>query len=702
MRAEVRPGAVDGADPGSASVNSASRRDALLGSVLIALATLLAYSNAFNASFHFDDHHVIVENEALRSIRSLWPPSGNRWVGYLSFALNYQLGGLSVFGYHLVNLIIHVVNGILVSWLTTLILQTPALRSANWRPLTRRYLPLTTGLLFALHPVATQAVTYVAQRFTSLATLFCLSSIALYVAARLSPWPSERASARVLWQYGLAIVAAVAAMRTKEISFTLPFVVVGFELVLFGQRRRLLPVTPIAATALLVIWGVGRDHRQIADVLGDATRFAAETSLIPRSVYLVTQTRVVVRYLQLLFLPIGQNLDYEFPLSGSVWDVRVLLAVSVLIAVWVFVILLFQFARRANRPEGTLVFLGTAWFFVTLSVESSIIPIVDVINEHRMYLPAVGGAIVLGTALLSAVERVWPLGQPALRVAAALLVYAGPLGVATYARNRVWKDEVTLWSDVVSKSPNLPRAHNNLAEALLRIGDSSGAVREAREAIRLSPRFAQAHGLLAEAFFAQGRIADGIPEARESLRLDPTLAIPHVDLGDVYASIGRYGDAVREYQDAIRVDPRLARAHINLGVAYERLMLPDEATREYRETLRLEPGNALAHYFIGNVLYQGNHLDDAIREYREAIRLDPGFANARCDLGHIYFQRGQFAEAVNEHREAIRVAPRLPLAHDNLADDYQAVGLFDEAARERREAARLARDQAASTTRIDR
>ncbi len=294
-------------------------REALVSILVIAAGTILAYSNTFGASFHFDDEQNIVKNPAIRDLFALSPLS-TRYLGFLSFALNYRLGGVAVLGYHLRNVLIHVCNGLLVFWLAALTLRTPVLRRADTGRLVRRFLPLAAGLLFAVHPVQTEAVTYVVQRFASMATLFFISSIALYVKARMEIEQEPRSNGRVAVLYALSVVSAVAAMKTKEISFTLPLVAAGYELLFFTprSRRSLLLLAPLAATALLVPLGLATQGRSFGDVLEDARRVVADAPGIPRSVYFLTQPRVVVRYLRLLVLPTGQNLDYDFTLCGDV------------------------------------------------------------------------------------------------------------------------------------------------------------------------------------------------------------------------------------------------------------------------------------------------------------------------------------------------------------------------------------------------
>ncbi len=620
--------------------------------LLIAGATVLVYSNTFDASFHFDDVQNIVQNERVHDLGKLWPPSGARWLGELSFALNYRFGGLHVIGYHAVNLLIHICNGLLVFALAKSTLRTPSLRDASLSPLVRRYVPLASGLLFALHPVQTQAVTYVVQRFASLATFFYLLSVVLYVRSRLSLETERAPKGIAACAYALSIVAAAAAMKTKEISFTLPITVAGYELLLFGTRRRLRLVLPFAATALLVAPSLAPAR---PDALGVTGHFAAETAEISRWTYLLTQSRVLVTYVRLLFFPVGQNLDYDFRLSSSVTDPDVLLAASSLLVMAGFAVVVLIRARRSNRADGVLAFFGIAWFFLTSSVESSVIPIRDVIYEHRMYLPSAGAAVALGTGLLAGVDALRFRSPVGLRVSVALLIATGPLGIATYARNFVWRDEASLWSDVAAKSPNKARVRYNLGHVFQDLERLDDAVREYRQAIRLDPGFPDPHTNLCNLLQDIRRWDEAVGECLAAIRLAPQLPNPHYNLGNVHRATGRLEDAASEYREAIRLDPSMAVAHNNLGGVYELTRDFDRALLEYREAARLAPDSADAHYNLAYAYQVHGDLDGAEREYRETLRLDPMRANAHADLGNVYRLKGRLDDAAREHHDASRL-----------------------------------------------
>jgi protein O-mannosyl-transferase len=536
-------------------------------SLLVAAGTVLAYANALDGAFLFDDFGAIVDNPGLRQPglpATWWSP---RWVGDLTFALNFKLGGLEVLGYHLVNLVIHVANGLLVFALARTILRTPALREAAAGPLLRRHLPLVAATLFALHPMATQAVTYVVQRYASLATLFFLVALLLHLRARLALEEGGRARAGAAAGFALAVLAAACAMKTKEIAFTLPVVALGLELLCFQGPlgRRALLLGPLAATALLV--PLAHLGAEPAARLG---RALAETDTIPRGIYLLTQARVVVTYLRLLFLPVGQHLDRDFPLSASILDPAVLLSLGLLAALLWLALWRLAAARRAGRAAGVLAFLGVGWFFVTLSVESSVLPIRDVFFEHRVYLPSVGWAIAVGTALLVGLERLRLGLAPGLQVGALVLVVGAPLGAATHARNHVWKDELSLWGESVARSPGKARPHHALGVALANAGRVPEAIEQYQLALRLKLGYPEALVNLGDAYRAIGREEDALRIYQQTVLVAPTVPEAHNNLGAMYEARGRLAEALGCYREALRLDPRQAHARRNLARLLQR------------------------------------------------------------------------------------------------------------------------------------
>lgn len=219
--------------------------------ISIIVIGLLAYSNTFHVPFHFDDTYNIIANYKLKDLNNFWPPSGSRWAGFLTFALNYHFGGLDVVGYHIINLAIHILNAILVYWLVILTFKTPFFSNqqsavSNQKKQTLiypfTYLPLFIALIFVSHPIQTQAVTYIVQRFTSLATMFYLLSLVIYIKFRSQQSAisgQQKLPATRYTLYAVSFLSAILAMKTKEIAFTLPVVIALYEFMFFeGNIKR--------------------------------------------------------------------------------------------------------------------------------------------------------------------------------------------------------------------------------------------------------------------------------------------------------------------------------------------------------------------------------------------------------------------------------------------------------------------------------
>jgi len=283
--------------------------------LLLSLLDTLIYSNTFSIPFQFDDADNIVQNPQVKDLANFFDLSGSRYVGFLSFALNYSVGGLQVFGYHLVNLFIHITNSFLVYSLVLLLFKAEShhspLTTQDLQLTTAPWIALATALLFVAHPIQTQAVTYIVQRFASLVTLFYLLTVVCYLKWRLA---SSETRSRFLW-YGGAVLSTVLAMKTKENSFTLPFMILLVEAVFFRSfnKRRWVALIPFLLTLLIIPVSRG-------DALGEAEGFARDTTAISRSEYLFTQFRVIVTYIRLLFLPIYQNLDYDYQSIIPYWN----------------------------------------------------------------------------------------------------------------------------------------------------------------------------------------------------------------------------------------------------------------------------------------------------------------------------------------------------------------------------------------------
>jgi hypothetical protein len=379
----------------------------ILSVFLIAILAIIIYSNTFHASFHFDDHPAIVENYSIHrfDVKEILFNS-SRPILNLTFALNYYFGKLNVFGYHLVNLILHIANGILLYFILFLTInriiptnpRNPSNTTNSTNPInpinsSNFRIPLYASLIFISHPIQTQAVTYIISRSSVLATSFYLLALLLFIKAfKLRAESEEHLTQPSKLYLGCAVIASCLAMGTKQIAVTLPLMILVYDfyfvsngnLKLMKSRWKfhLLMFSTIAIVIYLSLSGlklfVSFDYAKGVPM--------PQTEPITSFQYFLTQLHVIPYYIKLLFVPVNLNLDYDWPITRSI-DFSTMLYFVLLMSIVIIAIVMF---RRAK-----LVSFGIVWFFVTLSVTSSFIVIYDVIFEHRLYLPSVGFCIVI-------------------------------------------------------------------------------------------------------------------------------------------------------------------------------------------------------------------------------------------------------------------------------------------------------------------
>jgi Flp pilus assembly protein TadD len=562
--------------------------------IVVVLVGAAVYARSLRGEFVFDDTAQLRDNPLLRDVGNYLPGGAgyrampNRFVAYVTFALNYRLGGPSTLGFHLFNVAVHVANGLLVLALVRLAFQAPVLRRSELAR-SAPAIGLAAAALFVVHPLQTQAVAYLVQRLTSLATFFYLAAVVLYVAWRISP-EGRATRVRRLACYAGAIVTTLLAMRTKEIAFTLPLALVLVEVCfLEGPRwRRLRDLVPFLATLAIIPLSLLRLDRPAGQVLSDVSEATRLDTNLPRLDYVTTELAVIARYVRLLLVPVGQNADYDFPIYRSLLHAPVLAGAALVVSSAAGAVLLYVRTRRPAAeggldPGARLAGFGLAWFLLGLAVESSVIPIVDVIFEHRVYLPSVGAFVAAATGAAFLARRLSPARADAALLAgvAAVALVLGPL---TIRRNEVWTSRLALWSDVVERSPAKRRAHYNLANALGDANRTAAAIEHYEAALRIDPTYSPAYNNLAAALMQQGRRAEATAVLRSAILVDPKNAAPLYNLASMQLEDPAYAaEAIDLLRKAIELQPGFGAAYMNLSVAYNR-------QRRFAETIRLVEG----------------------------------------------------------------------------------------------------------------
>ncbi len=541
---------------------------------LISCLGIIVYSNTFYCSFHFDDNFLIVHNLAITNINNLkniWEYLPCRFILYLSFALNYHFHQLDIMGYHLVNLGIHLISAILVWWLTLLTVSTPLIKKDKING-QADLIALCAGLIFVTHPIQTESVTYIAQRSSSMVTLFYLASLCFYAKSRLVN------SSRVLSlsYYIFSLIFAFMAMLTKEIAITLPLMILLYEICFFTIKKSLnwkyivpvlLMVFFIPLTMLLFSSAKAINYQEIQHVIKGSSE-------IPALHYLLTQFRVMVTYLRLIFFPFNQNLDYDYPIYKNLLELPVLgsllfLTVVLLFAKWLF-------------SKYRLIAFSIFWFFLTLLPESSFFPIQDVISEHRLYLPMVGYSIFLVSAMFyfsgNLIERLSFSGKKINRIMfICLMMIIAVNSILTYQRNKIWKDNFSLWNDAVQKSPHKSRPYNYRGNAYLAQGNFTGALSDYERVIELDPKDVDVYGNLGVVYLREGNFSKAKSDFSKAIELYPDNGIAYMNRGLVNVLEGDLTQALRDYNRTIELNPGYADPYFNRSGIYYQLKQYDKA-----------------------------------------------------------------------------------------------------------------------------
>ena len=597
--------------PESSPVKSAS---AYIWSGIIMILVLggMIYSNTYDCSFQFDDKHNIIDNEAIRSLsnlKAMWDLNQSRFLAFYSFALNYHFGQLNVQGYHAVNVLIHLTNSILIFFLTQLLFTTPVLKN-NSLAGHAKSVSLITALMFVAHPLATGSVTYIVQRMASMVALFYFLALILYIKGRLSESKSK---------YGYfagSLLAAVMAIHVKENAYTLPLVIVLIEFYFIQQKmisikfKNYKLLGAILGLAIIMIFaGIKYFSASIFQPIPPSI-FNSVT--ITSSNYFYTQLSVIVKYIQLLIFPMNQNIDYDFPIAYNLLGISTILNGLILTGLLILAVYLY----KRNR----LISFGILWFFLSLSIESSIIPISDVIFEHRTYIPSFGFFIILSSVIYG---LFW--NNYKNRVLLFFVLLIGTYSSLAFQRNKVWKDELSLWSDAVEKSPKKARPYVNRGYAYGNLRQWSKSINDFEKVNELFPN-------------------------------QHTMA--YYNLGIAYWNTGNKEKSILNYSKAVELDSTFSDAYYGLAVGYHNLNEPDKGIANYSKVITLNPKNDKAYYGRGMLMAFKNQWQVAIADYSKAIAINPNDFNFYYNRGMVYGKTNQFEKASEDFTRVLQLNPQ--------------------------------------------
>ncbi|MCE5250259.1 tetratricopeptide repeat protein [bacterium] len=645
------------------------------------------------ASFHFDDFHTIVNNNAiynLYDIHTIWnnPLHGKfRFLGFLSFALNYHFSNTNVFGYHVVNLLLHLLDSVCVWWLVMLLLSTPVMCKKTISK-NKEFIALACALLFVSHPMQTQAVTYIAQRFASLATLFYLLTLCFYIKARLIQY----GHARILF-FLLSVLAAFSGLFTKEIIFTLPFALILFEMGFFhtGDFKQIITskktvyyILPVLLFLVLIPILLFISYRNIFFVFEPVISNRPNDPLLTSRIYLFTQFRVIVSYIRLLFIPIHQNIDHDIPASLSFFGAATVSGFLFLTALFIYAVWIY--------PRKRLASIGILWFFLTLSIESSFKPLANVMFEHRLYLPMFGFSLFFVSTLY---DLIWERSKKATGII--FIVIIGIFSVLSFQRNMVWKNEISLWADAAKKSPLKSRPHINLGRAYYNNGNIEEGYTEFVKAQKIEPDNMLVNNNIGYFLFTKGKIKEALQyyEKASSMKVHDGTYMYSADIAVNYGAAlvmdGQYEKGLEMYLSAIGMNRENIVKLRNVADYLAQNGKLDVAVTFYTGLLSFVPDDLEVIKKIVPIMLQRGNNEESLAILSKALKLRPDSSELQTLTGHTLYNLGRAEEAVDHYREAVRLNPDDINAHMGIARCLKELGKTDEADKELSRASELMR-----------
>jgi protein O-mannosyl-transferase len=590
---------------------------------LLALVVVGAYANHFQNSFHFDDAHTIVNNAAIQSLRNIPRfftdattfsslPSNQSYRPLIStlFAIDYKLGGLNPFWFHVSIFSLFVALVLLLAFII-------------YRFINNRWVAFAAAALYGLHPANADTVNYIIASAEIISTLGIVASFAMYFAL-----PRLR-------RYYIYIIPAALAILAKPPAAVFALLFAIYRL-LFPPKENERPMSWFAEVAppfMLCALTLLFVQRMTPQSWVGGAHSAHD--------YLITQPYVALLYFKIFFWPSDLSADYDLDPFTSTNDPRFWVGFVFLLILVTMSIFCARLTR--NRVIG----FGLLWFLIAL-LPTSLFPLAEVMNDHRTFLPYIGLAIaVAGLIALLLQTRIAAVRSLRVAFCLAILSILSVNSYATFQRNKVWHTEETLWRDVTTKSPNNSRGLMNYGNTLMAKGDFNTALDYFHRALGLAPRYPVLFVNLAIAEAATGQTALAEQHFKEAMRLAPFSPDSYTFYARYLLSHSRSQEADTLIHSALSLSPTDVSARDLLG------QLNQRQTPEQYLSLSLQR-------------YDEGRYPESIAAAQRALQLKPDYPEAFNNICAANNKLGRYEEAANACQEALRIKPDFDLARKNL------------------------------------
>jgi Flp pilus assembly protein TadD len=622
--------------------------NSILKSLFLLAVPFGLYWSAVHGEFHYDDFHHILDNQSIRDMKNLGrffidPGTFSsqpgvemyRPVVMATYALNYYLGQLEPLGWHLLNIILHGINTLLVF-------------AISLRLLRSKGGAFFAALVFAVHPAAGESVNYISSRSSLLLATFFLSAFLSYQKGT-DPEKNQR------WPWLVySNILFILALLTKETAIVFPALIVVYEFIFFRIEQphkkwlnqmslRLIPLIIFAMTYLI-----------LRKLLLDAILSTADTR--PVWVNLLTESKAYLFYLRILLWPVSLSVDHGFTIERSILAPKVLFSLAGLLLIPAI------FIRTAGSRESSprLIAFSIAWYILALLPTSSIVPLNMLVNERRLYLPMAAFAVIAGLAYIHIRPR-------APRFTTGICIFlTGIFSALVLCRNPVWNHEVSLWRDAFRKAPENFRPAHGLGDHYFFDEKLKLALKFYRQANRLEPEKAMILHNIGLILDMLGEPVQAVAELKRAHEIEPENPRISFSLANAYEHTGAIQLARFHMEEACILDPDYAMAHNNLGKIYYIQGDKESAEKEYRKALRIEPEQELANYNLGILLSEKGRHAEALKYLHVAFQANPLHPDNAFQLGLCLYRLHKWPEARDAFRKAVDLNPGWKNAWYNL------------------------------------
>ncbi|OGL46617.1 MAG: hypothetical protein A2W05_06955 [Candidatus Schekmanbacteria bacterium RBG_16_38_10] len=598
--------------------------------LLITVLSFIPYINSLGNEFVWDDVDLVRDNPDVKSFKKFpelfLSPFGNpvqfkesplfyRPLIFFSYMVDYKLWGTNPAGYHLSNIILHTLSSVFIFLILLKIFSDLKFS-------------LFSSLIFAVHPVHTESVTWISGRTDVLCALLLLLSFNAYLNFLKSAGKGSS------FNYFFSVIFFTLSIFSKEAAIVLPLIMLFYEIFFLSENTTVIASIKISIRKYflfifpVIFYFVLRTIALKNNFYPSLTR----ASLTER---LLTAVTVFFDYIRLQFFPITLNSLYMVKTVSNIFDFKTVLSILTLF-------LIFALSTKSKKASGKL-FFGTMWFFISLLPVSNIIPFSSIVKaEHFLYLPSIGFSIMAGAAL-SGINNILSdrsnrKKMISLLLTAIILIF---FSVQTLKRNYVWKDEISLFEDQVLKSPLSYIAHNNLGLAYKVSGKPGLARNQFLYVQKINPKTQSSYVNLGNLYFVSGEMIPAIENYKKAIEINPAGFSVHNNLGVAYAKTGKLKEAVREFETASGLNPKYTSPHINLGNAYLNLREYDKAVIELKKAIEINPYLSSPYFLLGIIYKNNGETDLAAEVLNKAIKLDPKNKKAIIMLKDIYSEKGE-------------------------------------------------------------